>query len=72
MKRLIDKLSRFRSYLDKVIAASALAQAGEVELAREMMTKADRTENCCGAVSKGTGCTSSRETLCTLALQQQV
>ena len=71
MNRFKQKLANFKERLDTMIAASALAQAGEVDLARKMMIEAGQKQSCCGAIDDGRDCFRVLNARCDLVLQQQ-
>jgi hypothetical protein len=67
MRTWKKKRSRFREILDTVIAASTLAQAGEVELARKMMSDVGAEKPCCGEIAAGRECAWVFQARCDLA-----
>ena len=69
-RSIFRRLADLREATDAAFMAAAFAQAGEPELARETMRRADRDLRCCGAVPDGDICHRPTRERCSPALER--
>jgi hypothetical protein len=72
LNTLLSKLNSMMESIDVALMASSIAQAGEPELARQVMLEARLKKECCGELKEGRPCISKFKDRCALALQQSV